>query len=104
MHTEKDGEIVAWVGRIGAADAEHVMERFAMERDARSSAETKRELSVLPDDCVSLRLSHKAVRENLGCARRDRRSGRSRPRSQHGRVAYERRVSRFSTPPLERLQ
>ena len=32
MHTEKDGEIVAWVGRIGAAGAEHVMERSAMGR------------------------------------------------------------------------
>src|SRR5262249_30710946 len=32
VHTEKDGEIVAWVGRIGAAGAQHVMERFAMGR------------------------------------------------------------------------
>ena len=32
MHTEKDGEIVAWIGRIGAAGAEQVMERFAMGR------------------------------------------------------------------------
>jgi hypothetical protein len=32
MHTEKDGELVAWVGRIGAAGAQHVMERFAMGR------------------------------------------------------------------------
>jgi hypothetical protein len=32
MHTEKDGEIVAWVGRIGAAAAEQVLERFAMGR------------------------------------------------------------------------
>jgi hypothetical protein len=32
MNTEKDGEIVAWIGRIGAAGAEHVMERFAMGR------------------------------------------------------------------------
>jgi hypothetical protein len=32
MHTEKDGQIVAWVGRIGAAGAGHVMERFAMGR------------------------------------------------------------------------
>ncbi len=29
MHTERDAEIVAWVGRLGAAGAEHVMERFA---------------------------------------------------------------------------
>jgi hypothetical protein len=32
MHTEKDAEIVDWLGRIGAAGAEHVMERFAMGR------------------------------------------------------------------------
>jgi hypothetical protein len=30
MHTERDAEIVAWIGRLGAAGAEHVMERFAM--------------------------------------------------------------------------
>jgi hypothetical protein len=32
MQTEKDAEIVGWVGRIGAAGAEHVMARFAMGR------------------------------------------------------------------------
>jgi hypothetical protein len=30
MHTERDREIVVWIGRLGAAGAEHVMERFAM--------------------------------------------------------------------------
>jgi hypothetical protein len=30
MQTEKDREIVGWIGRIGAAGAEHVMARFAM--------------------------------------------------------------------------
>ena len=30
MHTERDTEIVDWLGRVGAAGAEHVMERFAM--------------------------------------------------------------------------
>jgi hypothetical protein len=30
MYTERDAEIVAWIGRLGAAGAEHVMERFAM--------------------------------------------------------------------------
>jgi hypothetical protein len=32
MQTEKDGEIVGWVGRMGAAGAEHVMARFGMGR------------------------------------------------------------------------
>src|SRR5438105_7581988 len=32
MHTDRDQEIVAWIGRLGAAGAEHVMERFAMGR------------------------------------------------------------------------
>jgi hypothetical protein len=32
MQTEKDAEIVGWLGRIGAASAEHVMARFAMGR------------------------------------------------------------------------
>ena len=32
MQTEKDAEIVGWVGRIGAAGAEHVMGQFAMGR------------------------------------------------------------------------
>jgi hypothetical protein len=32
MHTEKDAEIVDRLGRIGAAGAEYVMERFAMGR------------------------------------------------------------------------
>jgi hypothetical protein len=32
MQTEKDAEIVGWVGRIGAAGAEDVMARFAMGR------------------------------------------------------------------------
>jgi hypothetical protein len=32
MQTKKDAEIVAWVGRIGAAAAEHVMARFGMGR------------------------------------------------------------------------
>lgn len=30
MHTDKDREIVGWIGRLGAAGAEHVMARFAM--------------------------------------------------------------------------
>jgi hypothetical protein len=30
MQTEKDAQIVSWIGRIGAAGAEHVMGRFAM--------------------------------------------------------------------------
>jgi hypothetical protein len=30
MQTEKDAEIVGWIGRIGAAGAEHVMARFTM--------------------------------------------------------------------------
>jgi hypothetical protein len=32
MQTEKDAEIVGWLGRIGAASAEHVMTRFGMGR------------------------------------------------------------------------
>ncbi len=32
MQTEKDAEIVDWIGRLGAAGAEHVMGRFAMGR------------------------------------------------------------------------
>jgi hypothetical protein len=32
MQTEKDAEIVGWVGRLGAAGAEHVMGRFGMGR------------------------------------------------------------------------
>jgi len=32
MQTEKDAEIVGWVGRVGAAGAEHVMARFQMGR------------------------------------------------------------------------
>jgi hypothetical protein len=32
MQTEKDQEIVGWVGRVGAAGAEHVMSRFGMGR------------------------------------------------------------------------
>ncbi len=32
MQTEKDAEIVGWVGRLGAAGAEHVMARFEMGR------------------------------------------------------------------------
>jgi hypothetical protein len=32
MQTEKDAEIVGWVGRLGAAGAEHVMGRFEMGR------------------------------------------------------------------------
>jgi hypothetical protein len=32
MHTEKDAEIVDWIGRVGAAGAEHVMGRFEMSR------------------------------------------------------------------------
>ena len=32
MHTERDSAIVDWVGRIGAAGAEHVMRRFGMGR------------------------------------------------------------------------
>jgi hypothetical protein len=30
MQTQKDREIVGWIGRLGAAGAEHVMARFAM--------------------------------------------------------------------------
>ena len=32
MQTEKDAEIVGWIGRIGAGGAEHVMARFGMGR------------------------------------------------------------------------
>jgi hypothetical protein len=32
MQTEKDAGIVGWIGRLGAAEAEHVMGRFAMGR------------------------------------------------------------------------
>jgi hypothetical protein len=32
MQTEKDAEIVGWVGRVGAAGADHVMARFGMGR------------------------------------------------------------------------
>lgn len=32
MQTERDAEIVSWLGRIGAASAEHVMARFGMGR------------------------------------------------------------------------
>ena len=32
MQTQKDAQIVGWLGRIGAASAEHVMARFAMGR------------------------------------------------------------------------
>jgi hypothetical protein len=32
MHTEMDAEIVDWIGRVGAAGAEHVMGRFEMSR------------------------------------------------------------------------
>jgi hypothetical protein len=32
MQTEKDAEIVGWVGRVGAAGAEHVMGQFGMGR------------------------------------------------------------------------
>jgi hypothetical protein len=32
MQTEKDAEIVGWIGRVGAAGAEHVMARFGMGR------------------------------------------------------------------------
>jgi hypothetical protein len=32
MQTEKDAGIVGWIGRLGAADAEHVMARFVMGR------------------------------------------------------------------------
>lgn len=34
MQTEKDAEIVGWLGRIGAASAEHVMARFGMGAEA----------------------------------------------------------------------
>jgi len=34
MHTEKDAEIAGWIGRLGAAGAEHVMGRFTMGRSA----------------------------------------------------------------------
>lgn len=32
MQTKRDGQIVDWIGRIGAAGAEHVMRRFQMSR------------------------------------------------------------------------
>lgn len=32
MQTERDAEIVGWIGRLGAAGAEHVMARFGMGR------------------------------------------------------------------------
>jgi hypothetical protein len=32
VHTEKDAEIVSWIGCLGAAGAEHVMARFGMGR------------------------------------------------------------------------
>lgn len=32
MQTHRDAEIVGWLGRIGAASAEHVMARFQMGR------------------------------------------------------------------------
>jgi hypothetical protein len=32
MQTSRDAEIVAWIGRLGAAGAEHVMARFGMSR------------------------------------------------------------------------
>ncbi|HEX3691947.1 MAG TPA: hypothetical protein VHU13_01280 [Solirubrobacteraceae bacterium] len=32
MQTERDGQIVDWIGRLGAAGAEHVMRRFATSR------------------------------------------------------------------------
>jgi hypothetical protein len=32
MQTEKDAAIVDWLGRIGAASAEHVMARFGRRR------------------------------------------------------------------------
>jgi hypothetical protein len=32
VQTERDAEIVDWIGRLGAAGAEHVMERFGMGR------------------------------------------------------------------------
>jgi hypothetical protein len=34
MQTERDAEIVSWLGRIGAASAEHVMARFGMGRSS----------------------------------------------------------------------
>lgn len=32
VRTERDAEIVSWIGRVGAAGAEHVMQRFGMSR------------------------------------------------------------------------
>ncbi len=32
MKTKKDAEIVGWIGRVGAAGAEHVMGRFGISR------------------------------------------------------------------------
>jgi ribosomal protein S25 len=32
MRTGMDGEIVCWIGRFGAASAEHVAERFGIDR------------------------------------------------------------------------
>jgi len=32
VQTQKDAEVVSWLGRIGAASAEHVMARFGMGR------------------------------------------------------------------------
>lgn len=34
MQTNRDGQIVAWIGRLGAAGAEHVMRRFGMGRSS----------------------------------------------------------------------
>ncbi len=34
MHTSRDREIVDWIGRLGAAGPEHVMERFGMGRSS----------------------------------------------------------------------
>jgi hypothetical protein len=53
MQTEKDAEIVGWVGRVGAAGAEHVMERFAM---GRSWAYAR--LASLVSATLGLRFSH----------------------------------------------
>jgi hypothetical protein len=38
MQTHRDAEIVDWIGRLGAAGAEHVMSRFSLSRSVASPA------------------------------------------------------------------
>jgi hypothetical protein len=53
MQTARDAEIVAWIGRLGAAGAEHVMGRFGMSRSM-----AYHRLSLLTKDRL---LEHNAV-------------------------------------------